>query len=86
MMIGMTPKRKIAVSLPADLVDAVKRSVSAGRAPNVSAFVADALADKVEAEDLSWLDELLDETGGPLTDHEREWLDEVFGRTGSATS
>jgi Arc/MetJ-type ribon-helix-helix transcriptional regulator len=80
MMIGMTPKEKIAVSLPSQLVRAAKSAVRGGRAPNVSAYVADALAEKVMLDDLSsLLDEMLAETGGPLTNQERREADKILG-------
>jgi hypothetical protein len=79
MMIGMTRKAKIAVSLPADLVRAAKSAVRGGRAPNVSAYVADALEEKVVLDDLkSLLDEMLAETGGPLTRAERTTADRIL--------
>jgi Arc/MetJ-type ribon-helix-helix transcriptional regulator len=79
-MVGMTNKEKIAVSLPSQLVRAAKSAVRGGRAPNVSAYVADALAEKVMLDDLSaLLDEMLAETGGPLTNAERREADEVLG-------
>lgn len=78
-MLGMTRKAKIAVSLPADLVKAAKSAVRRGRAPNVSAYVADALEDKVVLDDLrSLLDEMLAETGGPLTRAERTTADRIL--------
>lgn len=79
MMIGMTARQKIAVSLPGQLVEAAKRAVRGGRAPNVSAYVADALADKVMLDDLSaLLEEMLAETGGPLTKAERRAADRIL--------
>lgn len=79
MMIGMTTKQKIAVSLPGQLVEAAKRAVRGGRAPNVSAYVAGALADKVMLDDLSaLLEEMLAETGGPLTKAERRAADRIL--------
>lgn len=78
-MIGMTARQKIAVSLPGQLVEAAKRAVRGGRAPNVSAYVADALADKVMLDDLSaLLEEMLAETGGPLTKAERRAADRIL--------
>jgi len=72
---------KIAVSLPSDLVEGVRRAVAAGRAPSVSAYVAAALADRVRRDDLDvLLDEMLAETGGPLTDAEIRAADEALGR------
>lgn len=87
-MDGMTPKEKIAVSLPAQLVAAAKRAVRRGRAPNVSAYVAEALSDKVMHDDLArLLDEMLAETGGPLTKAERRAADRILSGTkrGKAT-
>jgi Arc/MetJ-type ribon-helix-helix transcriptional regulator len=78
MMIGMT-REKIAVSLPPNLVKAAKSAVRRGRAPNVSAYVADALAEKVMIDDLSaLLAEMLTETGGPLTKAERRDADRIL--------
>jgi Arc/MetJ-type ribon-helix-helix transcriptional regulator len=78
----MKPKHKIAVSLPARLVEAAKSAVRGGRAPNVSAYVSDALAEKVMLDDLSsLLEEMLSETGGPLTKVERRTAERIL--TGS---
>jgi antitoxin ParD1/3/4 len=73
-------KVKIAVSLPAELVDKAKRAVADGRADSVSAYVADALAEKRDREGLELLlDQMLEETGGPATPEEIAWADEVLG-------
>lgn len=79
-MNGMTAKRKIAVSLPAHLVEAAKRAVRAGRAPNVSAYVAEALDDRTKNDDLrALLDEMRAEADlGPMTDAARRWADEIL--------
>ena len=78
-MLSMTPKEKIAVSLPPPLVRAAKKAVRVGRAPNVSAYVAEALAEKVKLDDLAaLLDEMLAETGGPLTGAERRSADRIL--------
>ena len=79
MMVGMTTKEKIAVSLPPSLVKAAKRAVRVGRAPNVSAYVAEAIAEKVMLDDLAGLlDEMLAETGGPMTQVERRSADRIL--------
>lgn len=81
MMIGMTTKAKIAVSLPTELVEQAQRAVSDGRAASVSAYVADALEQKSKLDDLaSLLDEMLAATGGPLTPEEAAAADEILGR------
>ena len=78
----MTNKQKIAVSLPPHLVNAAKKAVRAGRSPNVSAYVADALEEKAKHDDLAaLLEEMLAETGGPMTKKEREWADRVLNRS-----
>lgn len=80
MMTGMTTT-KIAVSLPRDLVDSARRAVRRRSARSVSAYVADALRSKAELDDLaSLLDEMLAETGGPLTATEKRAADEALGR------
>lgn len=67
------------MSLPPRLVKAAKTAVRAGRAPNVSAYVAEALAEKVMIDDLSaLLQEMLAETGGPLTSSERRAADRIL--------
>jgi Arc/MetJ-type ribon-helix-helix transcriptional regulator len=80
MMFGMTARSKIAVSLPSPLVERAKAAVAQGRAPNVSAYVERALEERVKLDALdTWLDELLAETGGPLTDAERAEIDKEAG-------
>ncbi len=75
---GMTSK--IAVSLPDELVEQARAAVAAGRATSVSAYVAAALCEKAKLDDLqSLLDELLAESGGPLTEAERRAADTVLG-------
>ena len=80
MMIGMTRRAKIAVTLPQELVDAARSAVRHGRAPSVSAYVSEAVAQRAKSEDLdALLEEMLDETGGPMTEEERAWADRELG-------
>ncbi len=80
MISGMTTT-KIAVSLPAELVEHAQRAVAEGRATSVSAYVAHALEESAKLDDLaSLLDDMLDETGGPLTTKERKAADRALGR------
>jgi len=80
MMDGMT-KAKIAVSLPEELVDHARQAVQRGRAESVSAYVEAALEEKARLDDLaSLLDEMLAESGGPLTARERRAADRALGR------
>jgi Arc/MetJ-type ribon-helix-helix transcriptional regulator len=81
MMIGMTPKAKIAVTLPRELVARARDAVSDGRATSVSAYVADALREKTGNDELArLLDEMLADCGGPLTGRERRAADAALGR------
>ena len=78
MISGMTSK--IAVSLPDELVAEARAAVADGRASSVSAYVAAAMREKAKLDDLrSLLDEVLAETGGPLTDQERRTADAALG-------
>ena len=80
-MIGGMTTAKIAVSLPAELVEQVQQAVADGRARSVSAYVARALEEKAKLDDLaSLLDEMLAENGGPLTARERKAADRALGR------
>jgi Arc/MetJ-type ribon-helix-helix transcriptional regulator len=80
MIIGMTTS-KIAVSLPSELVAQARRAVADGRAASVSAYVARALEEQAKLDDLAaLLDDMLTESGGPLTAAERAAADRALGR------
>ncbi len=80
MLIGMT-RLKIAVSLPPELVEQARAAVTAGRATSVSGYIASALEDRALLDDLATLlEEMLAETGGPLTADERAAADQALGR------
>lgn len=77
---GMTTTQKIAVSLPKHVADSARRAVRSGRAKSVSAYVSDALEEKVKLDELSLLlDEMLAESGGPMTAAERRAADRSLG-------
>lgn len=81
MILGMTTKAKIAVSLPAGLVEQARQAVVEGRSASVSAYVAEALEERCKLDDLaSLLEEILAESGGPLTAEERAEADHALGR------
>lgn len=72
--------QKIAVSLPRPLLSSARRAVREGRASNVSAYVASALEEKSKLDELALLlQEMLAETGGPLTAAERRRADAALG-------
>ena len=80
-MFGMTAS-KLAISLPAALVARARRAVDKGRAASVSAYIAAALEEKTKHDDLAeLLQEMLAQTGGPLTAAERRSADKALGAT-----
>jgi Arc/MetJ-type ribon-helix-helix transcriptional regulator len=80
MVIGMATK-KITVTLDEVDVARIRALVESGTTPTVSGFVQHAVG--VALDDVAgWgalLAEALRETGGPLSDEERNWGDEVLG-------
>ena len=79
-MISMAITRKVTVTLSIEAVDSIKALVESGAADSMSGFVQHAVTTALD--DIgawqSMLREALDETGGPLTDSEREWADSVL--------
>lgn len=70
---------KIAVSLPDELVAAARTAVAEGRAPSVSALIADALAEQSR---YGWLADLLAQMAaeaGVPTERDRDWARQVLG-------
>jgi Arc/MetJ-type ribon-helix-helix transcriptional regulator len=80
MVIGMAT-RKLTITLDEKDLDAVRALVASGQAATVSAFVQHAVRISLDdtAEWKQMLDQALEETGGPLTDEERDWADEMIG-------
>ena len=80
MVFGMASTQKVTVTLPIDVVTAVRGLVAEGRAASVSGFVQHAVA--VALDDVagwqSMLHDALSSTGGDLTEHERQWADHVL--------
>ena len=76
----MTSSAKIAVSLPRALAERARQAVRQGRAASVSAYVASALEEKAKLDELATLlEEMLAETGGPLSAAERRAADRALG-------
>lgn len=71
--------RKIAVSLPDELVDSARRAVDEGRASSVSAFVADALARRVRQDSLTTLLDDLDRELCAPSAMDYAWADKALG-------
>lgn len=70
---------RITVSLPTALVEVANEAVNQGRAASVSAYVAEAIAEKAERGSLE--DFLADWRAqvGPPTSEETEWAERVLG-------
>ena len=81
MVIGMTgAKVKITISVRPDVVAMVRTAVDAGAAKSVSAYFEQAALIDLDA-DLAWeltLQEMLEETGGPLTPEEIATADRIL--------
>jgi Arc/MetJ-type ribon-helix-helix transcriptional regulator len=76
----MTTMEKIAISVPRQLATQARRAVRQGRARSVSAYVALALDEKAKLDDLAaLLDEMLAQSGGPLSPDEVRAADRAIG-------
>ena len=77
----MTTYTKLAVSMPSRVAEGARRAVRKGRAASLSAYVAEAVEEKLAQDDLaSLLAEMLEETGGPMTAAERREAQVVSSR------
>ena len=77
---SMTAYEKIAISLPTRAAEHARRAVKQGRAPSVSAYVAAAIEAREASQSLEALfDEMLAETGGPLTPSEMKIAERELG-------
>jgi hypothetical protein len=75
----MTRYEKIAVSLPFRAAETARRAVRQGKAASVSAYVATAIEEHSYRDGLAaLLDEMLAETGGPMTAAERRAVDRIL--------
>jgi Arc/MetJ-type ribon-helix-helix transcriptional regulator len=72
--------KKVTITLDEEELARIRELVGSGVARSVSAFVQKAVSASLDA-DAIWaatLAEILDETGGPMTDEERAWADSVL--------
>lgn len=72
-------RTRVTVTVDAEVVAAAEAAVAAGRAPSVSAWVAEAMAERSRREQLR--DVLAEIRGelGPATDEETAWARSVLG-------
>ncbi len=77
-MIGMT-SAKVAISVPTEVLEMARRGVKRGGATSLSAYVTMALEEMAQFDDLdAELDEMLEESGGPMTEEVRARLEAFF--------
>lgn len=84
MMLSMSPDRvkdRITITVDPEVLALVRSAVEAGTASSVSAFFEWAALDAIDADAayVRTLDEILDETGGPITAEEREESERRLG-------
>ena len=78
----MTAYEKFAVSMPSRVAERARQAVRRGRAASVSAYVTAAVEEKAKLDELAaLLDEMLAESGGPLSAAERRSADRALGIT-----
>lgn len=78
---GMTTE-KLAISIPAEVLARARRSAKREHATSLSAYISAALEQKSTLDDLArLLDEMLAQSGGPLTAKERRAADRVLLRS-----
>src|SRR5438270_13367707 len=80
MVNGMATTAKITVTIPKKQLQEIRALVKAGQADSVSAFVTRAVRVSLN-DDKEWgemLNQVLMETGGPLTKKEKEWAHSVL--------
>ncbi len=72
-------RRKIAVTVPEELMERVEQEVAEGRAASVSAYVSDAIAQYTDGDGLGVVLAEMEKESGPITDEERAWARQVLG-------
>lgn len=71
---------KITISLPKEALAKARGAIRRGKAKSISAYIASAVKEKTEDDDLlSMLDEMLEKTGGPPTRAELRAADRALG-------
>ena len=79
MVLGMATK-KVTITLDEQQLEAIRRLVAAGKAPNISGFVKHAVEVSL-ADAVGWgamLAAALQASGGPLSAKERAWADSIL--------
>jgi hypothetical protein len=72
---------KVAVTIPADVLEAAKKEVEAGHAKSLSAFVSDAVDEKLRRDELAEVLDAMDAKHGPPNRAARTWARKTLGRS-----
>jgi hypothetical protein len=72
---------KVALSMPADVLRLAKREVAAGRAKSLSAFVSEAVDEKLCRDELSAILDAMDAEHGMPTKAATAWAKRVLKRS-----
>lgn len=74
---------KVAITMPAEVLEAAKREVGAGHAASLSALVSEAVDEKLRRSALAELLDALDAEHGPPDKTARAWAKKVLTRSSS---
>ena len=72
---------KVAITIPADVLEAAKEEVEAGHAASLSALVSEAVDEKLRRNKLAELLDTLDAKHGPPGKSARAWAKRVLARS-----
>jgi Arc/MetJ-type ribon-helix-helix transcriptional regulator len=81
MIVGMT-RRKIAITIPEELLTQVKDAVARGEATSVSAYISDAVAQLNDKRPYLQYFDLLDRIHGTPSPEDEAWADEQLRGVG----
>lgn len=71
---------KLALSIPEDIVRRAKREVSSARAKSLSAYVSEALAEKLQRDELKDVLDAMDKEHGKPDRKAKRWAKRVLSR------
>lgn len=72
---------KVALTIPAEILEAAKQEVEAGHAKSLSAFVSEAVHEKLRRDELAELLDALDAKHGPPGKAAQAWAKKVLERS-----
>ena len=72
---------KVALTIPADVLRLAKKRVKAGRAKSLSAFVSEAVDEKLQRDELTRILDDMDARHGPPGKAARTWAKQALARS-----